>query len=120
MTEDTTPGEDSPDEESRAGDPASQWENVAEVSQIDDGRAIEVVVRGNVIAIFNDGGNFYALDGLCAHQGGPVANGELSKTDQGDTCVTCPWPWMAIRAKNGHSDCQPSAVTTDFSTARGR
>ena len=69
----------------------NDWIDVASAADLSAGQAMEVVVGEHVIAIFRDEDSLYALDGLCAHQGGPVANGELSKTDAGKTCVTCPW-----------------------------
>ena len=67
------------------------WIDVAGVDEFSNTQAKEVLVGEYVIAVFRDGDSFYALDGLCAHQGGPVAKGELSQTDAGKTCVTCPW-----------------------------
>ena len=62
------------------------WVEVAASSDIADGTAIEVVVREQVLAIFRDDGRLFALDGMCAHQGGPIAEGEVT-----GGCVTCPW-----------------------------
>ena len=42
--------------------------------------------RGRVIALFNVDGTFYALDGVCPHQGGPLGQGTLE-----GCIVTCPW-----------------------------
>lgn len=67
------------------------WVDVGSVSDFAVDQAKEVLVGPNVIAIFRDGDSFFALDGLCAHQGGPIAKGALSKTDAGMSCVTCPW-----------------------------
>ena len=36
--------------------------------------------------MFNVDGTFHAIDGICAHAGGPVGNGELN-----GCIVTCPW-----------------------------
>ncbi|QEF98477.1 Anthranilate 1,2-dioxygenase ferredoxin subunit [Stieleria maiorica] len=72
-------------------DSQNTWIDVASADRLSDGQAIEVVVGEHIIAIFRDGDSLYAIDGLCAHQGGPVAKGELSQTDAGKTCVTCPW-----------------------------
>lgn len=67
------------------------WVDVGSVSDFLVDQAKEVLAGQDVIAVFRDGDSFYALDGLCAHQGGPIAKGALSKTDAGKTCVTCPW-----------------------------
>ena len=43
-------------------------------------------MNGRVLAIFQSEGQLFATDGMCAHQGGPLAAGTLD----GD-CITCPW-----------------------------
>ncbi len=69
--------------------PASD-EKVKTISrqQIDAGEdfAIEVLLADRVIAVFRHAGSWYAIDGMCSHQGGPLADGVVR-----DGCVTCPW-----------------------------
>lgn len=48
--------------------------------------AIEVLIENRVIAVFRHAAAWYAIDGMCAHQGGPLADGVVR-----DGCVTCPW-----------------------------
>ncbi|WP_081613858.1 Rieske (2Fe-2S) protein [Rhodopirellula sallentina] len=57
-------------------------------SQIDseDDIAMEVLVESRVVAVFRHAGQWFALDGMCSHQGGPLAEGVVR-----DGCVTCPW-----------------------------
>lgn len=59
---------------------------VAGVDEIPVGSSKEVVAGDQVIALFNIDGKFQAMDGVCPHAGGPLAEGEIS----GNT-VTCPW-----------------------------
>ena len=66
--------------------PPQQWTTVAKSDAIAEGKAIEVVVGEHIIAIFRNDGKLFALDGMCAHQGGPIADGEVA-----GGCVTCPW-----------------------------
>ncbi len=80
---------------------ASDWVDVADASDFSAGVAKEFVVEGNVIAVFHDGEALFALDGLCAHQGGPIAKGTLSRTDGGKTCVTCPWHGWQYELETG-------------------
>ncbi len=65
---------------------SSNWIDVAASDECSENQAIERLVEGNVIAIFRYGGELFALDGMCAHQGGPIAKGEVKAG-----CVTCPW-----------------------------
>jgi nitrite reductase (NADH) small subunit len=62
------------------------WVEVAKSESLADGHAVEAVVKGLVLAVFRHAGELFAMDGMCAHQGGPLANGTVA---QG--CVTCPW-----------------------------
>ena len=64
----------------------SQWIDVAASDAIKDNMAMEVVFGTQIVAIFRVDGALYALDGMCAHQGGPIAEGNIQ-----DGCVTCPW-----------------------------
>ena len=64
----------------------NQWTTVATSESIADGHAIEVVLGEQIIAVFRDGGQLRAVDGMCAHQGGPIAEGTVEHG-----CVTCPW-----------------------------
>jgi nitrite reductase (NADH) small subunit len=59
------------------------------IGKVDDwkiGQGREMLINGRVIAVFRTSESFFAVDGMCAHQGGPIAQGELD-----GKCVTCPW-----------------------------
>ena len=45
-----------------------------------------VPVEGQVVALFNLGDQFCAIDNNCPHRGGPLGEGDLE-----GTVVTCPW-----------------------------
>ena len=72
-----------PDESTRGDDP---WTVVAKSEQLAEESAIEVVIQDRILALFRASGVLYAIDGMCAHQGGPLAEGTVS-----GGCVTCPW-----------------------------
>lgn len=59
---------------------------LASVSDIPPGTGSEFTIEGRIIAVFNSEGTLHALDGICPHAGGPLAEGRL----QGNV-VTCPW-----------------------------
>ncbi len=55
-----------------------------------EGQGAEVIHRGEVIAVFRHNNVLHAVDGLCMHQGGPLARGELC-----NGTIRCPWHgWM--------------------------
>lgn len=62
-----------------------QWHRACSLDELASG-ACEKLVCNRVIAIFKTVDGVYATDGMCAHQGGPLAKGQLS-----GTCITCPW-----------------------------
>ena len=64
----------------------SDWVEAAKLAELGDGTATEVVVGDQIIALVNAGGEVHALDGMCAHQGGPLGKGDLS-----GCTLTCPW-----------------------------
>ncbi|TWU05055.1 Rieske (2Fe-2S) protein [Stieleria varia] len=64
----------------------SEWRNIARSDELSEGGAIEIVLEGRIIAVFRSDGALHAIDGMCAHQGGPLAKGVVAHG-----CVTCPW-----------------------------
>lgn len=59
---------------------------VAPVEEIPRGTGREITAEGRVLAVYRIGDEFYALDGICPHAGGPLGQGELT-----GHVVTCPW-----------------------------
>lgn len=64
----------------------TRWIDVGPSSAVANGAAKEVVLGDRIVAIFRDRDRLYALDGMCSHQGGPLAEGTVAAG-----CVTCPW-----------------------------
>ncbi len=68
------------------------------------------------IALFRAGQRIYAVDGMCAHQGGPIARGHLDAN-----CVTCPWHGWQYDLRDGRHlltgkhllDCFPVEIRGD-------
>jgi nitrite reductase (NADH) small subunit len=58
---------------------------VAQIKELAPGTGKTVEVNGREVALFNVGGNFYAVDNTCKHRGGSLGEGELD-----GTVVTCP------------------------------
>ncbi|MEX2140175.1 MAG: Rieske 2Fe-2S domain-containing protein [Pirellulales bacterium] len=62
------------------------WTRIASIHDCPPGTASEHVAGDRIIALYNVAGTFYALDGVCPHQGGPLGKGVLT-----GCIVTCPW-----------------------------
>ena len=59
---------------------------MATLSELPPGSSKEVEHEGRIYALFNVDGVISAIDGICPHQGGPLADGVVE-----GTMVTCPW-----------------------------
>ncbi len=81
----------------------SQWLVLAQTQDCPPGTGLEVVAGGRMIALFNVDGHFFALDGVCPHQGGPLGKGELS-----GHIVTCPWHGWQFDVRSGENQITPS------------
>ena len=55
-------------------------------AEVPDGTIREFQLEGKTLAISNVGGKVCAMNSVCLHRGGPLAEGEVA----GDV-VTCPW-----------------------------
>ncbi len=62
------------------------WHILCDRSDLPESGGKEFVIEGQIVALFLVEGEPQAVDGMCAHQGGPIAQGVLQ-----DKCVTCPW-----------------------------
>ncbi|MDE1871472.1 MAG: Rieske (2Fe-2S) protein [Candidatus Micrarchaeota archaeon] len=61
--------------------------HVGKSSELAPGSMKSVAVEGgDDIVVANVNGKFYAMRGICNHQGGPLAEGELE-----GNIITCPW-----------------------------
>ena len=69
---------------------------VAKTIELQPGQAKAVQVKGQMIALFNLGGTYYAIDDTCTHEGGPLSEGEVE-----GTTVTCPWHAAQFNVTSG-------------------
>jgi len=81
------------------------WIRVANIEQCPDGSAMELIAEDRIVALFHVGDKFYAMDGICPHQGGPLGEGEL----QG-CIVTCPWHGWQYDVRTGQHQSIASLV----------
>lgn len=61
------------------------WQTVAKASNIPLGRVAVFPVGDHEVAVCNVGGQFYAIDDLCTHDGGSLDQGELEEAE-----IECP------------------------------
>lgn len=87
----------------------STWVRVAAVSELPPGECGEFVVGQRIVALFNVAGRFYALDGICPHQGGPLGKGSLA-----GCIVTCPWHGFQFDVTTGQHQTSRTLVHPTF------
>ena len=89
------------------------WLRAARPERIAEGRAVVVhPAQGEPVAIFRHEGRLSAVSNLCAHQNGPLGEGQVV-----DGCITCPWHGFQYRLADG---CAPPPFTERLATYRLR
>ena len=89
----------------------SNWVRVARTTDCPHGCGLERVAEERVIALFNVEGEYFALDGVCPHQGGPLGRGTLE-----GCIVACPWHGWRFDVTNGQNQLNPRIVQPTFET----
>jgi nitrite reductase/ring-hydroxylating ferredoxin subunit len=71
---------------------------LATLDELPPGSAKEIEHDGRIYALFHASGTIVALDGICPHQGGPLAEGTVESG-----VVTCPWHGWQFDLSTGQS-----------------
>ena len=74
----------------------SQFISVLDVASLPPGQGRTVVVRGRELAVFNLNGEFFAVDNICPHKGGPLGAGLLNEER-----IFCPMHGWEFEVKTG-------------------
>jgi 3-phenylpropionate/trans-cinnamate dioxygenase ferredoxin subunit len=77
---------------------------VCETHALADGEAMTVQAPDRLIAVFNVGGVFYALDDRCSHGNASMSEGYV----EDDATVECPLHAARFCLKSGAALCQPA------------
>jgi 3-phenylpropionate/trans-cinnamate dioxygenase ferredoxin subunit len=85
----------------------ADWVNVAAVDELLPGNSKVVDVDGAQIAVFNVGGEFFAIEDVCTHDGGELASGVL----EGDQ-VICPRHGARFCVRTGEALSAPAYEAT--------
>jgi 3-phenylpropionate/trans-cinnamate dioxygenase ferredoxin subunit len=80
---------------------------VAAIADVPDPGKLLVDVDGRMVALFHVGGEFYAIDDVCTHDGGPLAEGELK-----DHEIACPRHGARFDIRTGAALCMPATKAT--------
>jgi 3-phenylpropionate/trans-cinnamate dioxygenase ferredoxin subunit len=85
----------------------SDFVPVAKVSEVADPGKMLVEVDDELIALFHVGGQFFALDDVCTHDGGPLAEGTLD-----DHTIACPRHGAKFDIRTGAALTMPATKPT--------
>jgi nitrite reductase (NADH) small subunit len=89
----------------------SEFVTVAKVGGIPDGQGITVVVGERLVAVFNEGGNYSAIDDVCPHMGASLGAGEVY-----EGMVVCPWHAWRFKTSDGTWCDSPRIKIDSFET----
>ena len=84
-----------------------EFVRVIDVAEVPDPGKTLVEVEGEMVAVFHVGGTFYALDDVCTHDGGPLADGELR-----DHKIACPRHGAKFDIRTGAALSMPAVRPT--------
>ncbi len=82
---------------------------VATVSEVEPGKVKEIQVNDKTIALCNLKGEFYALDNVCLHRGGPLGQGYV----EGEK-IECPWHGWQFQVKTGATPMNPDVKVPTY------
>jgi 3-phenylpropionate/trans-cinnamate dioxygenase ferredoxin subunit len=85
----------------------SEFVRVAHVSEVPDPGRQLVEVDEQLVALFHVDGKFYALDDVCTHDGGPLAEGRLE-----DHTIACPRHGAKFDIRDGRALTMPATQPT--------
>jgi len=75
----------------------------ANTGDIPPGTIREFQLEGTAVAVANVDGRFYAINNICVHRGGPLADGPLE-----GAVVTCPWHGWQYDVRTGKVGQSPT------------
>lgn len=81
---------------------------VGRVEDVPPGRGATVeLLNGTELALYNIGGEFYAVENFCPHKGAPLADGRLC-----DHTVECDWHGWRFDIRTGECLTNRSSIET--------
>ena len=78
---------------------------IASASDVAPGTTRRVVVEGQEILICNVDGNYFAIEDVCTHDGGPLDQGDLE-----GACIVCPRHGATFDVRTGAALTLPAVV----------
>ncbi len=85
--------------------PMADFVTVAQANEIQPGERIVVEISKKWVAVFNVAGVYYAIQDICSHDGGDLADGELIGCE-----IACPRHGARFDIRNGRVMSAPALV----------
>lgn len=79
------------------------YQNVAKVAELPIGEKLFVEVDDQPVALFNVNGQIFAIDDVCTHDGGPLADGTLNGNE-----IECARHGARFDVRTGSALCMPA------------
>jgi len=83
----------------------AEFQTVANVSDVAPGSATTVTINGELIAIVNCDGQFYAINNICSHAYAELAEGEV---DADECTIECPLHGSLFSLETGRPRTLPA------------
>jgi len=81
----------------------------AKTADVPPGTIREFQLEGKSVALANVNGQFYAINNICLHRGGPLADGALE-----GAVVTCPWHGWQYDVRTGKVGQNPTVGVESY------
>lgn len=85
----------------------SDFVPVAKVTDVSDPGRVLVEVEDRLLVLIRVGGDFFALDDVCTHDGGPLGEGKLD-----DHTIACPRHGAKFDVRTGRALTMPATKPT--------
>lgn len=95
------------------------------LAELPPGTSRAVEAFGTIVAVFNVGGELFALDNTCPHMGGPLCRGRITgallpsdpyefRYSAESRVLTCPWHGWQFELDTGRSLFDPLVVVPRY------
>ncbi|HEX3871432.1 MAG TPA: non-heme iron oxygenase ferredoxin subunit [Pirellulales bacterium] len=91
----------------------SDFVRVAKISDIPDPGRTVVEVDERLVVVLHVGGEFFAIDDVCTHDGGPLGEGKLE-----DHTIACPRHGAKFDIRTGKALTMPATQPTQVHEVR--
>jgi 3-phenylpropionate/trans-cinnamate dioxygenase ferredoxin subunit len=93
----------------------SDFVPVAKTTDLSDPGQMLAEVDDRIVVLFKVDGQYFCIDDVCTHDGGPLDQGELDGNE-----IECPRHGARFDVTSGRATCMPAIVPVKTGPRRGR